>query len=279
MSLAQHDVARLDAVREHGTFGVGESEAIELHQRSSLALRSAIYSDPASQRGGLDRRTTAVSVARRQQGAADLAQARATGKCGGHARGPARLIGPLLVASLALVPVTWWLPLFTARVPFLWRQEVSIATGLVELWRLDLLLFAAVLLFSVIAPLAKGLALAWVWFRLPVGRARGWLDRLALLGKLSMTEVFLLAVIIVGLKGVGIGTVEVSWGLQAFVLVVVLSLAASTWASAHLLPSAVARSRDRNALNEGQMSSRRSIRTDWKFSSSRRRKRSSIELS
>ena len=32
-----------------------------------------------------------------------------------------------------------------------------------------------------------------------------------------MTEVFLLAVIIVGLKGVGIGTVEVSWGLQAFV--------------------------------------------------------------
>ena len=151
------------------------------------------------------------------------------------AQGPARLVGPLLLASLVLVPVTWWLPLFTARVPFLWRQEVSIATGLVELWRLDLLLFAAVLLFSVIAPLAKGLALAWVWFRLPVGRARGWLDRLTLLAKLSMTEVFLLAVIIVGLKGVGIGTVEVRWGLQAFVLVVVLSLAASTWASAELV--------------------------------------------
>ena len=149
-------------------------------------------------------------------------------------RGPARLIGPSLMASLVLVPVTWWLPLFTARVPFLWRQEVSIASGLVELWRLDLLLFAAVLLFSVVAPLAKGLALAWVWFRLPVGQARGWLDRLALLGKLSMTEVFLLAVIIVGLKGVGIGTVEVSWGLQPFVLVVVLSLAASSWASTAL---------------------------------------------
>ena len=84
-----------------------------------------------------------------------------------RARGAARLIGPLLLASLVLVPVTWWLPLFTARVPFLWRQEVSIASGLVELWRLDLLLFAAVLLFSVLAPLAKGLALAWVWFRLP----------------------------------------------------------------------------------------------------------------
>jgi uncharacterized paraquat-inducible protein A len=148
--------------------------------------------------------------------------------------GTARLIGPLLLASLVLVPVTWWLPLFTARVPFLWRQEVSIASGLVELWRLDATLFGAVLLFSVLAPLAKGLALAWVWFRVPVDRAHGWLDRLALLGKLSMTEVFLLAVIIVGLKGVGIGTVEVSWGLQAFVAVVVLSLLAATWAAAAL---------------------------------------------
>jgi hypothetical protein len=80
----------------------------------------------------------------------------------GAARGPSRLIGPLLLASLALVPVTWWLPLFTARMPFLWRQEVSIASGLVELWRLDRFLFSAVLLFSVLGPLAKGSALAWV---------------------------------------------------------------------------------------------------------------------
>ena len=149
-------------------------------------------------------------------------------------RGAARAIGPLLLASLALVPVTWWLPLFTARVPFLWRQEVSIASGLVELWRLDLLLFAAVLLFSVIAPLAKGLALAWIWYRVPIGRAKAWLDRVALLGKLSMAEVFLLAVILVGIKGVGIGTVEVSWGLRAFVAAVLLSLAVSFWATATL---------------------------------------------
>lgn len=149
--------------------------------------------------------------------------------------GVARLIGPLLMLCLVLVPLTWWLPLFTARVPFLWRQDVSIASGLAELWRLDLLLFAAVLLFSVVAPLAKGLALAWVWYRTPLTRAKAWLDRLALLGKLSMAEIFLLAVILVGLKGVGIGTVEVSWGLQAFVATVLLSLATSLWAGAALV--------------------------------------------
>jgi paraquat-inducible protein A len=152
-------------------------------------------------------------------------------------RGYRRAIGPLLLLSLALVPVTWWLPLFTARVPFLWRQDVSIATGLVELWRLDLVLCGAVLFFSVLAPLAKGAALAWVWYRVPAARAARHLDRLSLLGKLSMTEMFLLAVVIVGLKGVGVGRVEVSWGLHAFVGVLVLSFAASTWAWAALARS------------------------------------------
>lgn len=152
----------------------------------------------------------------------------------GAARGAGRLIGPLLVLSLVLVPVTWWLPLFVARVPFLWREEVSIASGLSELWRLDRLLCLVVFLFSVLTPVVKSVALVWVWYRLPVARARPLLDRLALLGKLAMTEVFLLAVIIVGLKGVGIGTVETDWGMQAFVAVVILSFASSTWAWAAL---------------------------------------------
>ena len=132
--------------------------------------------------------------------------------------------------SLALVPVTWWLPLFTARVPFLWRQEVSIATGLVELWRLDLLLFAAVLLFSVLAPLAKGVALAWVWYRARRPGARAGSTGWRCSASCRMTEVFLLAVIIVGLKGVGIGRWRSAGACRRSSVVVVLSLAASTWA-------------------------------------------------
>lgn len=153
-----------------------------------------------------------------------------------RAAGPRRLIGPLLVASLVLVPLTWWLPLFQARVPFLWRQEVSIVNALVELWQLDLFLCAVVFFFSVLTPLLKSLALVWVWYRVPAVLARRRLDRLALLGKLAMTEIFLLAVVIVGIKGVGIGKVEVSAGLHLFVAIVLLSFAASTWAGAALAP-------------------------------------------
>lgn len=151
--------------------------------------------------------------------------------------GASRLIGPMLLLALLLVPVTWWLPLFTARVPFLWRHDVSIASGLAELWRLDLVLCLVVFFFSVAAPLAKSVALAWAWYRCPLARARLWLDRLALLGKLAMTEIFLLAVVIVGLKGVGIGTVEVAWGLHAFVAILLLSFLASTWAWASIAVS------------------------------------------
>lgn len=44
-------------------------------------------------------------------------------------------------------------------------------------------------------------------------------------------------------------------------------------------PSSVTRSLDMKALKAGQMSSRRSISTDWKFSAASFLKRSSIELS
>jgi uncharacterized paraquat-inducible protein A len=147
-------------------------------------------------------------------------------------RGAARLLGPLLLLALVALPVTWWLPLFVARVPFLWREQVTVVSGLAALWDLDRFLFAVVLLCSVIAPVAKLIATLHVWYRAPLATAPKSLGRLALLGKLSMAELFLLAVVIVGFKGLGIGRIEVAWGLDAFAAVVILSFALSLWAEA-----------------------------------------------
>ncbi len=164
----------------------------------------------------------------------NLMAIRAAGTAAATARGSARVVGPLLALLAVVLPATWWLPLFTARVPFLWREEISIVTGLAELWRLDLLLFLIVLLFSVVAPVGKLLASLYVWYCLPAARAHRILPRLALLGKLSMAELFLLAVVIVGFKGVGIGKIEVAWGLHVFAAVVLLSFAVSLWAETSL---------------------------------------------
>ena len=143
------------------------------------------------------------------------------------ARGAARLIGPAQLLLLAALPVAWIAPLFSARVPFLWREDISILSGLEALWRIDLLLFTVVLVFSVVTPLTKLLASAWLWYRVPVARAAGWSVPLTLLGKLAMTEVFLLAVLIVGLKGVGIGRVEIDWGIGWLTATVLATFAVS----------------------------------------------------
>jgi paraquat-inducible protein A len=44
------------------------------------------------------------------------------------------------------------------------------------------------------------------------------------LGKLAMAEVFILAIYIVISKGVGIGQIEVAWGLYLFTAAVLTSL-------------------------------------------------------
>lgn len=153
----------------------------------------------------------------------------AMGRPGAAARtalGWRRLIGPWLLLSLLAIPPIWLLPLFTARIPWLVRHEVSIASGLRELWGIDLVLFTAVLLFAVAAPLAKGLAMAWLWYAATAETARAWLPRLAPLQKLAMAEVFLVAVVLVGFKGVGLGRVEVGWGLHALAASVLSSLLA-----------------------------------------------------
>lgn len=131
------------------------------------------------------------------------------------------------LAILAAVPVAWTAPLFTARVPWLWRQDVSIVSGLVDLWAIDRLLFAVVLLFSVIAPAAKAVVGLWLWYRVPAAATSHWPERLAILGKLAMTEIFLLAVAIVGFKGVGLGQVETRWGMWWLTGVVVAGLGVS----------------------------------------------------
>lgn len=142
-------------------------------------------------------------------------------------RGRRRLIGPWLLLSLLAIPPIWTLPLFTARIPWLVRHEVSILSGLRELWGMDLVLFAAVLLFAVAAPVAKALAMTGLWYLAPAAAARRWLPRLAPLHKLAMAEVFLVAVVLVGFKGVGLGRVEVGWGLYALTASVLSSLLAS----------------------------------------------------
>lgn len=126
------------------------------------------------------------------------------------------------LALVALFPVAWFAPLMTVK---LWRwgaeREVSVITGLQTLWADDPILALLVTFFAIVAPTIKVLGLALVHFRLLSPRLLG---ALFWVGRLAMADVFLIAVWIVAFKGLGIGSIEVLWGLYLFTACILASL-------------------------------------------------------
>lgn len=128
----------------------------------------------------------------------------------------------LNLCLLVLYPVAWWAPLARASVlPFFGGNEVSVLTGIDSLWETDLFLCVVVVLFAVVAPYAKTIATIWLQFRQLTPRALTFTE---LLAKLSMTDIFLIALYVVMMKGIGIGHIEIAWGLYLFTLLVLSSL-------------------------------------------------------
>ena len=136
---------------------------------------------------------------------------------------------PEAIANLALLvlyPIAWFAPLARAGLlPFFTGNELSIASGIADLWSTDLFLAGIVAIFAVVAPYLKTILLAAI----QMGRVGGprWIGVVSIAGKLSMADVFLLALYIVLVKGVGIGHVETAWGLYLFTACVLGSVAIS----------------------------------------------------
>lgn len=126
------------------------------------------------------------------------------------------------LALLVLFPVAWFAPLLRAGyLPLFGLSEISVISGLQSLWASDAVLALVVTVCAIFAPLLKLLG--------RVLRDLGWLDAraepaLALLGRLAMADVFLIALYIVIAKGAGIAHIETAWGLWLFSALILLSL-------------------------------------------------------
>lgn len=128
-------------------------------------------------------------------------------------------------ALLVLFPIAWFAPLMRAALlPIFGMNEISVITGLQSLWASDVGLALVVTLFAIFAPLAKTIGLALLHFGL---MSQHTLPALHGLGKLAMADVFLVALYIVIVKGVGLATVEVAWGLYLFTGCILASLVIS----------------------------------------------------
>ncbi|WP_417270343.1 paraquat-inducible protein A [Celeribacter sp.] len=142
-------------------------------------------------------------------------------------------MSPLRLANLSLLilfPIAWVAPLMRAGLlPLFGLSEISVMSGVISLWDTDIFLSLVVVFFAIIAPIAKVLALEGLMSgRLPA-RLKPWLFHL---GRLAMADVFLIAIYITVAKGIGMGRLEVAWGLYLFSACVLASLALSI-ASGH----------------------------------------------
>jgi paraquat-inducible protein A len=146
-----------------------------------------------------------------------------------HARGAATLIGPLLLSTLILLPASWTMPLFRTELLVFLGHQVTVLGAVRSLWDVDLFLCAVVVLFGMALPFAKLTGLLVAWLALPAPRGARWIEALGKISKFSMLDIMLIAVTIVGFKGVGLGSVSVEYGLYVYAGVVIAALVLSAW--------------------------------------------------
>lgn len=126
---------------------------------------------------------------------------------------------------LVLFPLSWFAPLLRAGLLPLFRlNEITVISGLQSLWKTDAVLALLVTFFAIFAPYAKTIGLALIHHGL---MRRKVLPALDFLGKLAMADIFLIALYIVVIKGVGVGKVETAWGLYFFTGCILASLVIS----------------------------------------------------
>ncbi len=132
----------------------------------------------------------------------------------------------LLVVTTILLGFGLFMPLLKIEKMVFWRNQYSVATGVFGLWDDEQYVLAAIVFFwSVAFPIAKLTILFWIWFRkLDAEKRSITLKRLELLGKWSMLDVYIVAVMIVAVKLGPIAEVTPENGIYVFAGAVVLSM-------------------------------------------------------
>jgi len=143
---------------------------------------------------------------------------------------PKRLIVPWLISlSCALLSAGLSLPLMTVEKSMLWRHWkniYSVFTGIVNLAQEgDWLLAFIIFFFSIVFPVAKLTALWVIWaIRLEEKSRASLLHWLALLGKWSMLDVFVVAIMVVAAKLRTLTTVQPQIGVYVFGASIIVSM-------------------------------------------------------
>jgi len=135
-------------------------------------------------------------------------------------------INALLLVAVGLLFAGISLPFFTIHKFWFFENQVSLISGIAQLWQEGYWgLSILIALFSLLLPVLKLLVIILFWNSHQRGQYRDyWMKHMAWLGKWSMLDVFVVALLVVSIKLRGLAEVEVHAGLYAFTLAALLTM-------------------------------------------------------
>lgn len=142
------------------------------------------------------------------------------------------LIILMLVASMGFFVAGIFLPFTSVTKLWLFNNQVSVYRGLVVLWKAgEIFLFLILFVFTVCFPFVKinAMLALWVSPRLDKEQAGKLYHFVSNLGKWSMLDVFVLAILVLTVKSSGVANIEVGTGFFLFFVSVMLTQISSLW--------------------------------------------------
>lgn len=142
------------------------------------------------------------------------------------------LLNLLIIGALLLLGIGVFGPLMTVKQFYLFANQVSLISGLGDLltegeWMLFVIIFA----FSIIFPIIKIMFLFLVLNAGSAGRPRRrrLMHWLANIGKWSMLDVFVVALLLVSVKLDMVADIQLHYGIYAFGASVLLTMVLTQW--------------------------------------------------
>ena len=125
-----------------------------------------------------------------------------------------------------------FLPFTSVTKLWLFQNQISVYRGLIILWQAgELFLFLILFVFTVIFPFVKinAMLVLWLYPRLGTDHARMMFRFVANMGKWSMLDVFVVAILVLTIKSSGVAHIKVGDGFFLFFISVMLTQFASLW--------------------------------------------------
>jgi len=138
----------------------------------------------------------------------------------------------MLVSALAFFIAGIFLPFTSVTKLWLFQDQISVYHGLIILWRAgELFLFLILFVFTLCFPLVKltAMLVLWLYPRVGADHARTLFHFVSNLGKWSMLDVFVVAILVLTIKSSGVAHIRVSEGFFLFFVSVMLTQFASLW--------------------------------------------------